>query len=208
MGPTSTEDSGIVKHGDIDIDFADRSQALAVLKHVPASIARDDTLVKHNTGVYFTEIPVDPELGIAGIDHETAENRGYYKLDLLNVHVYSQVRDEQHLNELMARPAPWDKLSDPEFFARVIHIGNHYSVAQQMPEPIDSIQRMSMFLSLIRPGKRHLVGLKWAEVAKTVWDKTEEGYSFKKAHAVGYAHLVAVHMNLLDLADQGNNSAL
>jgi hypothetical protein len=108
----------------------------------------------------------------------------------------------------MARPAPWTKLIDPEFFSKIIHINNHYAVAQQMPEPIDSIERMSMFLSVIRPGKRHLVGLKWAEVAKTVWDKTEDGYSFKKAHAVGYAHLVVVHMNLLDLADQGDNSAL
>lgn len=208
MDTTSIEDSGIVKHGDIDIDFADRTQALTVLRHVPASIARGNELVRHNTGVYFTEIPVDPELGIAGIDHETAENRGYYKLDLLNVHVYSQVRDEQHLLELMARPVPWQRLSDPDFFARVIHINNHYAVAQQMPEPVDSIERMSMFLSLIRPGKRHLVGLKWADVAKTVWDKTEDGYSFKKAHAVGYSHLVAVHMNLLDLSDQSNNPAL
>jgi DNA polymerase III alpha subunit len=56
-----------------------------------------------------------------------------------------------------------------------------------------------MFLSIIRPAKRHLIGQPWAEVAKTIWEKPTDGsYYFKKAHAVSYAHLVVVHMNLLD----------
>jgi hypothetical protein len=58
-----------------------------------------------------------------------------------------------------------------------------------------------MFLAVIRPAKKHLIGETWAEVAKTVWDKNDEGYNFKKAHAIGYAWLVAVHMNLLDLGN-------
>jgi len=52
-------------------------------------------------------------------------------------------------------------------------------------------------LAVIRPAKKHLIGLPWSEVAKTVWDKGSDGYQFKRAHAVGYAHLVVVHMNLL-----------
>jgi hypothetical protein len=66
-----------------------------------------------------------------------------------------------------------------------------------MPEPITSIARMAMFLAIIRPGKKHLIGKPWREVALTVWDKTDDGYTFKQAHAVSYAHLVALHMNLL-----------
>ena len=67
-----------------------------------------------------------------------------------------------------------------------------------MPEAVDSIPRMAMFLSVIRPAKRHLIGLPWAEVSKTVWAKpTDDSYFFKKAHAVSYAHLVCVNMNLL-----------
>jgi DNA polymerase III alpha subunit len=54
-----------------------------------------------------------------------------------------------------------------------------------------------MFLAMIRPGKKHLIGLSWSEVSKTIWDKDEGTYSFKKSHAVAYAHLVVVHMNLL-----------
>ena len=67
-----------------------------------------------------------------------------------------------------------------------------------MPEAIDSIPRMAMFLSIIRPAKRHLVGKSWKEIALTVWNKpNDDSYFFKKSHAVSYAHLVAVHMNLL-----------
>ena len=54
-----------------------------------------------------------------------------------------------------------------------------------------------MFLALIRPGKKHLVGKKWYEVGREVWDKGTDGYTFKQAHAIAYAHLVVVHMNLL-----------
>jgi DNA polymerase III alpha subunit len=65
---------------------------------------------------------------------------------------------------------------------------------------------MAMFLAVIRPAKRHLIGKTWKEVAETVWDKpSDDSYFFKKSHAVAYAHLVAVNMNLLtNLANQGN----
>jgi hypothetical protein len=54
-----------------------------------------------------------------------------------------------------------------------------------------------MFLAVIRPAKKHLIGRTWNEIAKTVWDKGDDGYHFKKAHAISYSWLVAVHMNLL-----------
>jgi hypothetical protein len=114
----------------------------------------------------------------------------------LNVHVYSQVRDEQHLLELMHEPN-WSKLKDPVFVEKLIHLNNQFYNLQKMPEPVDSITRLAMFLAVIRPGKKHLIGLPWREVAKTVWDKGTDGYTFKKSHAISYSWLVAVHMNLL-----------
>ena len=39
---------------DIDIDFADRNIVLNKLKH---RVSKLDTGKKHNTGVYFTEVP-------------------------------------------------------------------------------------------------------------------------------------------------------
>ena len=73
-----------------------------------------------------------------------------------------------------------------------------------MPDPVDSITRMAMFLAIIRPGKRHLVGRTWQDIAATVWDTAADGYTFKRSHAVAYAHLVTLHMNLLYTADQSN----
>ena len=183
---------------DIDIDFSDRSQALSLLDHTPASINRDDKWVAHNTGVYVTDVPVDPFTGRASLDYEVAEERGYIKLDFLIVSLYTQIKNDTHLTELIDQEPEWDRLYDPEFCSKLIHIGNHYKTLIKMPEAVNSIPRMAMFLSVIRPAKRHLIGLPWAEVARTVWEKSSDGsYGFKKSHGVAYSHLVCVHMNLL-----------
>ena len=181
---------------DIDIDFGDRDKLLQLIKHTPAAMRNAKPMRKHATGVYVTEIPYDPVNDMAAIDYVIAEQRGYFKLDLLNVHVYSQVQDETHLVELMADP-DWSKLNDREFVEKLIHLGNHYQSIQKMPEPIDSIPRLAMFLALIRPAKRHLIGKSWKEVSMTIWDKGDDGYSFKKSHSLSYSQLVVVHMNLL-----------
>jgi hypothetical protein len=182
---------------DIDIDFGNREDAIRLLKVTPAGIIRDGKLVKHNTGVYPTDVPVDPFTGISSIDYKVAEDRGYAKLDFLNVSLYTQIKDEAHLDALLAQEPDWARLYDPEFCSQLIHIGNHYETLVKMPEAVTSIPRMAMLLAIIRPGKRHLIGQPWLDVAKTIWDANEEGYVFKKAHAVAYAHLVCVHMNLL-----------
>ena len=184
---------------DIDIDFGSRDDLLKLIKHTPAAMRNANPMRKHATGVYITDIPYDPVNDMAAIDYVEAEQRGYFKLDLLNVHVYSQVRDELHLVTLMREPN-WDNLNKREFVEKLIHLSNHYQSIQKMPEPINSIPRLAMFLALIRPAKKHLIGQYWKEVAKTIWDKENDGYSFKKSHAVAYAHLVVVHMNLLEEA--------
>jgi hypothetical protein len=183
---------------DIDIDVADRLQALAMLEHTAASIIRDDKNTKHNTGVYFTPIPVDPFTGRASLDYEAAEERGYIKVDVLNVGIYQQITSEQHLQQLMQQEPAWDRLYDPEFCARLIHIGAHYDTLIRMPEAVNSIPRLAMFLAVIRPAKRHLIGRSWQEVAESVWERpSDDSYYFKKAHAISYAHLVAVNINLI-----------
>ena len=183
---------------DIDIDVADRDQALSVLEHTAASIIRDGKIAKHNTGVYFTPIPVDPFTGRASLDYDAAEERGYIKLDILNVGLYQQVKSEQHLQELMQQEPAWDRLYDPEFCAKLIHIGAHYDTLVKMSEAVNSIPRLAMFLAVIRPAKRHLIGKSWREVAESVWEKpSDDGYYFKHSHSVSYAHLIVVHMNLL-----------
>jgi hypothetical protein len=183
---------------DIDIDVADRDRALTFLKYTAATIIRDNKVSKHNTGVYFTEIPADPFTGRASLDYEAAEDLGYTKVDILNVGLYQQIRNEEHLEQLMSQEPLWDLLQARDFCSQLIHIGSHYDTLIRMPEPVDSIPRLAMFLAVIRPAKRHLIGRTWSEVAKTVWERpADDEYYFKKAHAVSYAHLVAVNMNLI-----------
>lgn len=183
---------------DIDIDVADRDQALACLTHTAATIIRDGKISKHNTGVYFTPIPTDPLSGRSSIDHTVAQDRGYIKLDILNIGLYSQIKSEQHLQELMQQEPAWDKLYDPDFCVKLMHIGAHYDTLIKMPEAVNSITRLAMFLAIIRPAKRHLIGKTWKEVAESVWEKPSDGsYAFKRSHSISYAHLIAVNMNLL-----------
>jgi hypothetical protein len=194
---------------DIDLDFGDRDLILAQIKHIPAAMLRDNRLTKHVSGVYVNNIPKNSVTQTAAIEYQTAEQLGYVKLDFLNVNLYRQIKNTAHLTQLLERDPPWQRLQDPEFFSQLSHIGRHYSTMTRMPEPVNSIERMAMFLAVIRPSKRHLIGQRWVKVAQTVWDiGTEGGYGYKKSHGLAYSHLVAVHMNLLDLADQHHTTTL
>lgn len=179
---------------DIDIDVPDRERVLTLIEHVPARLSDNR---RHNSGIYVTEIPRDPVLGCAAIDYQAAEQRGYFKIDLLNMTVYQQIRDQAHYDQLMAQEPHWSRLwQDADWAAQLVHVGNYVTLLGQMRP--DSIPRMAAFISIIRPGKAHLQGLPWNQVFETVWDgDTSRGYTFKKSHAVSYAVLVALHMNIL-----------
>ena len=181
---------------DIDIDVGDRDKLLAVIKHIPAAMRNVDPIRKHPSGVYITDIPYDPVHDMSSLDYSEAESRGYFKLDILNVHVYENVRDEEHLVQLMQEP-DWSMLNNKNIVGQLIHLNNQYDTIRRMAEPINSIPRLAMFLAAIRPAKRHLLTKTWKEINETVWEKDHTGYSFKKSHAIAYAQLVVVHMNLL-----------
>jgi len=89
---------------DIDIDFADRDIVLSKIQHRVATINAEK---KHNTGVYVTEIPHNPVDNHSTIDYKTAEDRGYFKLDFLNVSIYKDVQDDKHLQSLMEKEPLW-----------------------------------------------------------------------------------------------------
>jgi hypothetical protein len=182
---------------DIDIDFADREHILKLIQHTPA---RQSNGRKHNSGIYVTDIPQDPTTGCAAIDYETAESRGYFKIDLLNMSVYGLIKDPAHYEHMLTAEPPWAKLwTDSAWAEQLVHVGNYTELLRTM-QP-DSIPRMAAFISVIRPGKAHLQNRSWSEVFESVWDGNDSrGYVFKKAHAVGYAALVALHMNLLTQA--------
>jgi hypothetical protein len=178
---------------DIDIDFADRTIVLAQLKH---RVAKLDTNKKHNTGVYATEIPHNPVDNLATVDYKTAEERGYFKLDFLNVSIYKDVRNETHLTELMGKEPLWQLLEHEDFSEKVFHLNGHNALLKQLKPT--SVQQLAATLAIIRPAKRHLANESWEIIMKEVWIKPDNAqYFFKKSHAHSYAVAVVVHMNLL-----------
>jgi len=182
---------------DIDIDFADRTRALEHFQHVTAAIKDDNgTFKKHNTGVYCTSIPYNPFTRLSTIDYNEAEERGYFKIDFLNVSVYEGVKSRDHLQQLMNTEPLWDLLEQDDFTNLLFHVNGHgYLMRQMKPQ---SIEELAMCLALIRPAKKHLVGKTWTEIGQEIWTKPENGeYYFKKAHAVAYAHVIVVQMNLI-----------
>lgn len=181
---------------DIDIDFADRKLALDLFEHTVAMRKDGDVSKAHNTGVYATSIPTDARTNLSTIDYKTAEERGYFKIDFLNVGIYNGVRDEAHLIELMNHEPLWDLLEDSSFSELLFHVNGHSDILQTMKPT--SIEQLAAVLAMIRPAKRHLVGKSWDQVLEEVWQRPEnDDYFFKKAHAVAYAQAVVVQMNLI-----------
>ena len=178
---------------DIDIDFADRDIILSQLNH---RVAKLDTGKKHNTGVYVTECPHNPVDNLSTIDYKTAEDRGYFKLDFLNVSIYKDVKDETHLISLMNKEPLWELLEHKDFVDQVFHVSGHSDLLKQLKPT--SVEQLAATLAIIRPAKRHLADKDWQTIMKEVWTKPTNGeYYFKKAHAMSYAVACVVHMNLI-----------
>ena len=181
---------------DIDIDFANRDLALELFEHTIATRQENSEVKKHNTGVYFTNIPHDARTSTSTITYKDADDRGYFKVDFLNVGIYDGVRDEAHLIELMSKVPLWDLVLQNDFTDLLFHVNGYGHLLNQMKP--ESVEELAMLIALIRPAKRHLVGKTWAEIEPEIWKKPDNGeYFFKKAHAVAYAMAIVVQMNLI-----------
>lgn len=181
---------------DIDIDTADRNRVLELFPHTVAVIKRDKKTVKHNTGVYFHKMPSDPFTGMATIDHKEAEDRGFFKLDVLNLSLYKGIETPEQLDQLMEIEPQWDLLVHDEFIDMLFHVKGHGDILRKLKPT--NITQLAAVLAIIRPAKRHLIDRDWDTIMKQVWIPPTDGtYYFKKSHAVAYAHVVVVQMNQL-----------
>jgi hypothetical protein len=181
---------------DVDIDFFDRDGVLKLFKHTPATIIKDEKVEKHKTGVYFHAVPENPVTGHSSLDYKKAEDRGYFKIDMLNVNIYKHVKSEQELVELMIQEPDWDMLKDIKIVNQLFHLNGHFKIVSQL-EP-KTIEQLAAVLAIIRPAKRHLMYKDWKDILKEVWIRPTDGsYFFKKSHAVAYAQAIVVQMNLM-----------
>ena len=184
---------------DVDIDFVDRDNTLKLFKHTPASMIKDGKAEKHKTGVYFHAVPEHPVTGHASLDYKNAEDRGYFKIDCLNVNIYKEVKSEQELVELMIQEPDWDMLEDQKIVEKLFHLNGHFGIVSTLRPR--TIEQLAAVLAIIRPAKRHLVHKEWNDITNEVWVRPADGsYFFKKSHAVAYAQAIVVQMNLLSRA--------
>lgn len=185
---------------DVDIDLVNRNELLALVDHIPASINKNGVYSKHNSGVYFQQIPFNPLTGAASIDHKVAASRGYFKIDLLNMSAYNGVQNEAHLIALQNKEPEWILLQEQEICDKLVHINGYHELLKSLKPT--SILELAIVLALIRPGKKHLIDkcirYGFTTVEKEIWEKSEDGsYAFKKAHAISYSVLIVVQLNLL-----------
>lgn len=184
---------------DVDVDVFGRDDILKGIECIYGRIDRaDNKFEKHNTGVYFQNIPRDPTTNISTIGHKIANEYGYFKIDFLNVNMYEGVRDEDHLLELLDKDPPWDFFEFEEITDQLFHLKG-YSYLLQMYKP-RSVEDLAMILAIIRPSKAHLQQSGWDNIRKDVWvknDNEKETYSFKRGHALAYSLAIIVNLNLL-----------
>jgi hypothetical protein len=191
---------------DVDLDVGDRAAVMGLFPMaVSASQLTSDRskLVKHNTGVYFQNLPVDPLNGIATFPYDLAEELSYYKVDFIPYGIYENIRDEQHLIDLIARAEgddfPWswflnDRFYDnPDARHRITQLGSHFDLCQMYPP--GSVMDIAILIALIRPRKKYLIGEPWDVIEAVIWQKLPEedsddpkNYFFKKSHAVAGRH--------------------
>jgi len=192
---------------DIDLNAESREFILDNLKHIPASKITDD-IIPHNIGVYFCDMPVDKFTGLASIDYKHAEeDLGYVKIDLLHNTIYDKFKNKEEMEKALDKPVNWDLLKDKDIVKQLPHINNYYDKLQELP-PIRNEVELAMFLSLIRPAKiRYYNKVKesqdWQSIKDNIWanEVGDEGYRYKKAHAIAYAVSICLAMNSLDIQD-------
>lgn len=183
---------------DVDIDCIRREEILKGIECIYGRIDRENgKFDRHNTGVYFQNIPRDPTTNISTIDHKVAQNYGYFKIDFLNVNLYENIRDEKHLLELRDREPPWDFFEYEEITEQLFHLkGWSHLLKRYKPQ---SIEDLACVLAIMRPGKAYLQNTDWDRIRKEVWLKTEgeDIYQFKRCHSISYALVIVVNLNLM-----------
>lgn len=185
---------------DIDIDVPNRDTILNLFDHIRASRINDDKLVPHNTGVYFHSVPVFAKDNLCGIPYTSPEAEKFFKIDFLNVSIYDGVRDETHLDSLMNTEPLWELLEQKDFCDLLFHIHGYHDLIKKLKPK--NVEQLAMFLSVLRPSKKHLQKQVeesgWESIKDEVWEPPADGsYYFKHAHSIAYAIAIVVQMNKL-----------
>lgn len=177
---------------DIDIDLPNRDKAL---EHLPCIAATNTSrTIKHNSGVYFQNIPVHPIDGLAAYDYIEAGEKGFFKIDLLKNSIYEGVRDEEHLDTLLNTEPVWDLFQNDLIVSQLAQVSEHLDILIKFKPR--SIEDLAICLAIVRPGKRYLMSKSKDVIRREIWLPSKQ-YYYKKPHAIAYAASIVVQLNLL-----------
>jgi DNA polymerase III alpha subunit len=183
---------------DIDLDFTDKFNPDEVFpESIQASIVRDGKLIKHTVGRYFQKIAKDGVTGLAAIPYKEAEALEYFKVDFLHIDAIDHIQSKQELRQLINKEPDWNILNDEKLVQKLFHIHGHYSLLQRLkPQSVDDLADA---MSLIRPGKKHLLDdyIKNKSQTRVLLYTKTDGYYLKRSHAIAYALTIVAQMHLI-----------
>lgn len=183
---------------DVDIDLRTDFDPLKYFQNaIRASMVKDNQLVKHPAGAYFQPIPVDFVTGLAAIPYEEAEEMGYFKVDFLHLSLLDYFDNKDQIRTLLKQEPDWRLLEDSNIVEKLFQIHRHFDLISQVKP--QSVQELADCIALIRPGKRmmfHTYLKDRTTVREQLYKRPEEGYYFKKSHAIAYAMTIVLQLHL------------
>lgn len=187
---------------DLDMNSDTRNDILSSLYHIPASKINDKGISPHGIGVYFSDIPMDKISGLASIDYKIAEEQyGFTKVDFLHNNELDYYKTRSEMIDMLNKEPNWKSLYKKDILEKLPHINNYYTLINQLPK-IDSIDKLAMFLAIIRPAKKYLIDnvikYGWDSIKDKIWVKESSEYMYKKSHAIAYAQLVVLALNRIN----------
>jgi hypothetical protein len=183
---------------DIDIDVKTDVNPEKTFSGVTnASIVENGILKKHNVGVYFQNIPVDKQTGLAAIPYNKAHDFGYFKMDIIHLKLLDQFESKEQLRKYMNREPDWELLGYEKIVKQLFHLSKSFDVVEKI-KPQNVIE-LADCLALIRPGKRKLINsyMKNKEAVREELYKKEKASDLRKSHALPYAYLIIAQLNKL-----------
>lgn len=164
-----------------------------------ASVVREGKLTPHPCGVYPQSTAKDPLTGLSAIPYDQAGDFGFLKVDFLHLNLLSRVKSRAELEELVSVEPNWTLLQLDSTHPKLFQLSKHGEMLKAIKP--SNIQTVSDCMALIRPGKKVLLGLylKARDQARQVlYAKDENGYSFKKSHAIAYSYNIVIQLHLIE----------
>jgi len=183
---------------DIDIDTVPSFNPLSIFPWVRSSVVRDQTLTPHPCGFHPQFIPKDFQTGLSAIPYDKAEDLGFMKLDFLHLHVYEHFNSRREIEQLLEVEPDWGILLLPEKQTKLFQLAKHGEILNAIRPK--NIEELADVLALIRPGKSQYVKLYKSQKENTrriLYAKGEDGFSFKRSHAIAYAMVIVLQLHLM-----------